>query len=321
MKYIYLLSIGIVLGTLILPSCKKKEGCTNPSATNYDPNAEKDDGSCVLSPTLIYGCTDPTAFNYNSNANTDDGSCIPIILGCTDSLSVSYNPNANTEDSTCIYPSPVKKALVFKQGATWSPYDATWGMQYTNDIMNDHSNSFVISLHYADTFSCNVGDEIMTILNYLSYPHFFVGTTSINNSYTLLSTAVNDELNKPVEVAMAIADSVVGSDLFVGVHSQWMDTNNAGEFYLAIYILEDGQIAEQAFPAPTPIDSNYVHNNVLRKEVNDLPFGSPITPIDNNKIVHYQITLDNSWVASNCYPVAVIWEKVGTDYEFVNLVL
>ena len=24
---------------------------------------------------LVYGCMDPSAFNYNSDANTDDGSC------------------------------------------------------------------------------------------------------------------------------------------------------------------------------------------------------------------------------------------------------
>lgn len=26
----------------------KKQGCTDPNATNYDPNAKKDDGSCIL---------------------------------------------------------------------------------------------------------------------------------------------------------------------------------------------------------------------------------------------------------------------------------
>ncbi|MGC6429145.1 MAG: M43 family zinc metalloprotease, partial [Flavobacteriales bacterium] len=45
-------------------------GCTNPDATNFNPDATEDDGSCI-----IYGCTDPAADNHNPNANTDDGSC------------------------------------------------------------------------------------------------------------------------------------------------------------------------------------------------------------------------------------------------------
>ncbi|HRW88705.1 MAG TPA: hypothetical protein P5027_02025 [Flavobacteriales bacterium] len=40
-----------------MTSCKKKEGCTDPTATNYDPDADKDDGSCVYPET---GTNDPT---------------------------------------------------------------------------------------------------------------------------------------------------------------------------------------------------------------------------------------------------------------------
>lgn len=39
------LSLGLVTS---ISSCKKEEGCTNPAATNYDPDAEEDDGSCIL---------------------------------------------------------------------------------------------------------------------------------------------------------------------------------------------------------------------------------------------------------------------------------
>ena len=52
-------------------------GCTDPTATNYDPTATVDDGSCVL---CVYGCTDLTAFNYDTLATCDDGSCITSCL-------------------------------------------------------------------------------------------------------------------------------------------------------------------------------------------------------------------------------------------------
>ena len=50
------------------------QGCTDPTADNYDPNATCDDGSCVYC-----GCMDPLATNYNPNAVCDDGTCEYII--------------------------------------------------------------------------------------------------------------------------------------------------------------------------------------------------------------------------------------------------
>ena len=52
----------VVLATLFI-TCNK-EGCTDPTATNYNSEASTDDGTCT-----IEGCTDPNAVNYDSNAN------------------------------------------------------------------------------------------------------------------------------------------------------------------------------------------------------------------------------------------------------------
>jgi hypothetical protein len=46
-------------------------GCTYANASNFDPLANEDDGSCIFP-----GCTDPAADNYQSLATMDDGSCL-----------------------------------------------------------------------------------------------------------------------------------------------------------------------------------------------------------------------------------------------------
>jgi hypothetical protein len=111
-------------------------GCTNPAATNYNPNATVDDGSCilqvvdpVLDDVVIAGCTDVDAVNYNPLATTDDGSCSYLaddsssddsdsgsdsssdndedngtdVFGCTDELAMNYDPNATINDGSCNY--------------------------------------------------------------------------------------------------------------------------------------------------------------------------------------------------------------------------
>jgi hypothetical protein len=75
-----------------VPVCNA--GCTDPNASNFDSNAEFDDGSCIYP-----GCTNPVAANYDPQANEDDGSC--IIVGCCNPQACNYNPAANQDDGSC----------------------------------------------------------------------------------------------------------------------------------------------------------------------------------------------------------------------------
>ena len=88
----------------ITPSPTYIGGCMDPNATNYDATATFDNGSCAYAPTTqIYGCTSQGATNYNPLATVDDGSCIPIIYGCTDQAAINYFSGANTDDGSCLY--------------------------------------------------------------------------------------------------------------------------------------------------------------------------------------------------------------------------
>jgi hypothetical protein len=94
------------------------EGCTNNIAENYNPEANLDDGTCVVfgcmsedadnynheatlqdDSCILYGCTNETAENYNDQASDDDGSC--IIYGCTIPIFPNFNPEATVDDLSC----------------------------------------------------------------------------------------------------------------------------------------------------------------------------------------------------------------------------
>jgi len=94
MKYLIL----PLLLVLLVSSCKKEEGCTDPTASNYNADAEKDDGSC----TYTTGCTDAAAFNFNPDAVNDDNSCLYI---CNEIYATNYNDT--TSDPVCEYASSI----------------------------------------------------------------------------------------------------------------------------------------------------------------------------------------------------------------------
>ena len=91
----------IVLCLLISCSSDPKEGCTCAASSNFDAEAEEDDGSCR-------GCTDSASDNFNPCASIDDGSCetgIPDpVEGCTDPNATNYNSLATIDDGSCEYP-------------------------------------------------------------------------------------------------------------------------------------------------------------------------------------------------------------------------
>lgn len=105
-------------------------GCTDSTASNYNPNACSDDGSCTYP---VSGCTDATACNYNASATIDDGSC--TYGGCNDPLACNYDPAAGCDDGSCIPPSSMDLG------------SASNGIGDPNPLLSDGSG--------AQSFTCN----------------------------------------------------------------------------------------------------------------------------------------------------------------------
>lgn len=58
-------------------------------------------GSCELCNAEIAGCTDPAASNYNPSATIENGSC--VYEGCTDSGATNFDSSATVDDGSCLY--------------------------------------------------------------------------------------------------------------------------------------------------------------------------------------------------------------------------
>ena len=134
------------------------QGCTDPTASNYDVNAVCDDGSC----TLYVGCTDPSAYNYDPLATIDDGSCCYDLNGCSCSQIHSNNG-------------------VYQEGwGFWGSYrDAI-------DLTVPTNENFELSNIKLNMWYSQIGDFMSSItINYhldsLGYPGTVIGSEIITN--------------------------------------------------------------------------------------------------------------------------------------------
>jgi len=137
---IILLIIWVIYNSRSKPKFKSQtsngaiSGCTNPIATNYDPMATIEDGSCILG---YQGCCDTSASNYDASCESDPAcQCSQqecnILSGrsaCCDSTTLEYDPtclgdsNCYCDQSLCGQTTTGGRTACCQAGST--NYDAT----------------------------------------------------------------------------------------------------------------------------------------------------------------------------------------------------
>ncbi len=183
------------LTTVVSGGVAQIEGCTDPEALNYNPNAnistdtcvypDDDDGGVVEPPDIgepvvyVEGCTNPLSVNYNPIAEINDGSCV-FISGCTLAIADNYNPNAVVDDGSCECTS--YNVLLDFSGGTDGYYVPTNSGNCTTVLSFDYTLE-VTCEEIFDIFLMDTGQTLTDILNSFSVD-FKVYDVDFNELYS-----------------------------------------------------------------------------------------------------------------------------------------
>jgi len=175
---------------------------------------------------------------------------------------------------------------------------------------------------FADDFRTPAGDEWNSFfgVDLLGNPNGLVDRVQVNNSYVIApeswGTQVNTQLQQEAKAKITLTNvyNAETKSLQTKIDSKFL-ADLEGNYQLLVCLTQDSIIAAQRNNSPeageVPIDSNYVHMNMLRTTLNG-NWGVALNADDaiTNGLKYtneYTLTFVDEWIPKNCHVVAFIF--------------
>lgn len=134
--------------------------------TQYLFRLVKETASYTPSLECILGCTDPTAINYNPSANVDDGSCEYCVWGCTDPFALNYNPLANCDDGSCENVTDIIECTLTNMAKEILKqcFEECGDPEAYQELLEDYREMEAILAQIYMLIECNKAEELMALM-------------------------------------------------------------------------------------------------------------------------------------------------------------
>lgn len=219
----------------------------------------------------------------------------------------------------------VQQSLITKKTATWCIHCGTWGWEFFDDLeTNISSKSVLIAAHFGGSALENpVSSAWAGNLGGFSQPLFFVNnevqSVTSGNLPTALSVVQGkvDNIHQQQPVAnVGIQTSWNGGNLAVQTKTRFFQSAS-GDYYLGIYLVEDGVLSTQVGQSGT-----VSHSRVLRGAATAAVFGELLASGNVAAGTEYDKSYNidpAGYVLEELDLVGVIWKKDGDKYLAVNV--
>lgn len=138
---------------------------------------------------VVEGCIDPYACNYDPNANCGDyANCDYTCYGCTDPNAPNYDPNTTIDNGTCCYTSWY--TVEMSAPAWWAVYDNQSGAYYSGQYPTQNGFCMSGGCFQFQAFSMDGTEVSYTIYN-ADGEAYYSGTFGFDGNW-VLTTSENE---------------------------------------------------------------------------------------------------------------------------------
>jgi hypothetical protein len=201
-------------------------------------------------------------------------------------------------------------------------------------ILPKYDYVHLMAFHEKDQWKSDQFPALFTKFNLTSTPSASVdmrgGISLDQGNRDALKSAITQSISEyPAHCAIALSsepDEHGNVNIVVKLYSE-----RTSEYYLAVYIVEDGIRGPQLNGSIT--DKLYYHQFVVRKMISATIYGDPLGRISagEENINEYSVSCDSEWNLSNTYVYALAIDSAGyvnnmqvcriegkTDYEYIK---
>ncbi|MFT4525266.1 MAG: hypothetical protein ACI85F_001419 [Bacteroidia bacterium] len=323
MKYRLLLLFAAILA-FGFQSCTKQQGCTDPSACNYNIDAEENDGSCIEPGTWYPDENgDGRADSYISIKSCDqpDGYVADYFIGSGGGNGGGGGGGALTVEQT-------QRAVLPYAGATWCPPCGEFGEDTKNHISANFTidQAIVLSSQQGDAMSPlstsigeNFGQQFQDEIGSTGIPHMYVCGNTVWEDFYPNESAAESNINSIIAMEPNVGVAVEGTidadnGVIIITAAAKFFAATSGAHSISILVLEDEVIADQQHSTDGTV-YDMVHESIIRASADDANIrGSSIgTSFVEDQIIQKEFSIDFNpgWNVEHLRVIALVWEGNG----------
>lgn len=218
----------------------------------------------------------------------------------------------------------VQRTLLTKRTATWCPICGNYGWTMMDYLLTDNADkATIIAAHEnGSSLGTQTGEDITANWGAFGQPTFFVnevnqnvGSSNVDAKRTDIKAQVDAAYDSAPVANVGFAPVYQNGEIKVDAKVKFFQAAQ-GEFFLSIYLLEDGVEADQAGSV-----ADDIHDRVLRFNFSNSSWGEPLTSgsVSAGQEFSQSFALPIGDPTGYDYHVAgIIWRLDGGVYIPVN---